>query len=84
MYILGNIDDIIVTASNSTFIYHFIHSLSNYFLVKDYGPLHFFLGIELTSTSLGLIFFSVQVHYRFFTSNQYAQFLAHYHPDVNH
>lgn len=43
--------DIIVIGTSSKFIYDLIKNLSAYFLVKDLGSLHFFLGIEVTHTT---------------------------------
>lgn len=47
--------DIIVTRSNQDLINTFIKALSLYFLVEVLGPLHFFLGIEVTRTNASLL-----------------------------
>lgn len=57
MYVLVYVDDIIVASSDSTLTNPFVHSLSTCFLVKNLGPLHYFLGVEITCTSSGLFFF---------------------------
>lgn len=41
------VDDIIITGASSTFIYFIISRLHYRFEVKDLGPLHYFLGIEV-------------------------------------
>lgn len=52
--VLIYVDDIIITGSHPPEIHAFIHSLQTKFALKDLGPLHYFLGIEVTSTAQGL------------------------------
>lgn len=47
-YILMYVDDLIVTGSNPQSINQFGGILHGTFSLKDLGPLHFFLGIEVT------------------------------------
>lgn len=45
------VDDIVLTGSSSQSLSNLIHSLSLQFHMKDLGPLHYFLGIEVKNTS---------------------------------
>ena len=54
--ILVYVDDIIVTSSNSLLIEQLISSLNSCFALKDLGPLNFFLGIKVFSSSSSLYF----------------------------
>lgn len=56
--VLPYVDDIIVTGSDSTFISSLIQSLSSKFVMKDLGALHYFLGLEVTTTENGHFFIS--------------------------
>lgn len=47
-------DYIIVTSSNTPYIFQLINKLHRQFSLKDLGPLSFFLGIEAIWTSDGL------------------------------
>ncbi|KAJ0828851.1 putative RNA-directed DNA polymerase [Helianthus annuus] len=53
-YLLLYVDDIILTASDDTFLKQIIHSLSTEFAMTDLGTLHHFLGIQVTRTADGL------------------------------
>jgi hypothetical protein len=53
-YLLLYVDDIILTASNTTLLRSIIQSLSGEFAMKDLGTLHHFLGISVTRTAAGL------------------------------
>ena len=55
MYILVYVDDIIVTGNNPISIQAFIKQLAARFSLKDLGPLSYFLGVEATFTSSGLL-----------------------------
>ena len=48
------VDDIVLTGNNTAFLDHFISTLANRFSIKDLGPLHHFLGIEVIPTTNGL------------------------------
>jgi Reverse transcriptase (RNA-dependent DNA polymerase) len=48
------VDDIIVTGTSLHIIHTLIRSLQQNFALKDLGPLHFFLGVEVKSTKDGL------------------------------
>ena len=47
MIVLVYVDDILVTGPNASDCQAFIHKLSSLFPVKDLGPLHYFLGLEV-------------------------------------
>ena len=49
------VDDIILTGTNSEEICALKHHLHNFFSIKDLGCLNFFLGMEVTHVSDGLI-----------------------------
>ncbi|KAL2344392.1 hypothetical protein Fmac_005677 [Flemingia macrophylla] len=57
-YILVYVDDIIITESSPNLIQQFISKLNNLFLLKDLGPLHFFLGIEVHRSKDGVVLLS--------------------------
>ena len=57
------VDDIILTGSNEHFLESFVRQLSSEFAMKDLGPLHYFLGIEVIPTPTGL----------FLSQGKYAQ-----------
>ena len=46
IYVLVYVDDIIVTGSDSHAIHRLINCLQLDFAIKDFGPIHFFLGVE--------------------------------------
>lgn len=48
------VDDITVTGNNSSYISSLKYQLSKAFDMKDLGPLHYFLGLEITSTATGI------------------------------
>jgi histone deacetylase 1/2 len=54
IYVLIYVDDIIVTSSSDKAISALLHDLRHDFALKDLGPLHFFLGIEVKQTHDGL------------------------------
>jgi histone deacetylase 1/2 len=54
MYLLVYVDDIILVSSSPTTATSLISALGADFAVKDLGPLHFFLGIEVAHQSTGL------------------------------
>ncbi|KAM2607610.1 hypothetical protein TB2_036145 [Malus domestica] len=54
VFILVYVDDILVTGPNSQACRDTISQLSALFLIKDLGPLHFFLGIEVKRSSSGI------------------------------
>ncbi|KAK1631986.1 hypothetical protein QYE76_006301 [Lolium multiflorum] len=53
VYLLIYVDDIIVLSSTSAAIPRLVSQLRSEFSVKDLGVLHYFLGIEVSSPSLG-------------------------------
>jgi histone deacetylase 1/2 len=53
VYLLVYVDDIIVVSTSSTASTHLIATLRYDFAVKDLGPLHFVLGIEVLCQSSG-------------------------------
>jgi histone deacetylase 1/2 len=54
-YLLVYVDDILLTGSNSAMLHHLIQLLSFEFKLRDLGVVHYFLGIEVQSTGLGLM-----------------------------
>ena len=48
------VDNIILTRSNF-FLHEFISHISSEFSMKDLGPLHYFLGIQVIPTSAGMV-----------------------------
>ncbi|CAH9114450.1 unnamed protein product [Cuscuta epithymum] len=63
LYFLVYVDDIVLTGNNSQALDHFVKKLTTRFSVKDLGPLHHFLGIEVIPTCSG-IFLSQQQYIR--------------------
>ncbi|KAM2281568.1 hypothetical protein ACFX1S_042149 [Malus domestica] len=59
VFILVYVDDIIITGPNAQLYQDIISQLSGLFHVKDLGPLHYLLGIEVHRSSSG-IFLSQQ------------------------
>lgn len=55
MVLLLYVGDIVLTGSSSSLIQNFIKSLNHEFAMKDPGPLHYFLGIQVSSISSGLL-----------------------------
>jgi hypothetical protein len=53
-YLLLYIDDIIITASSTTFLQHLLDRLHSEFAMTDLGDLHFFLSIAVSHSSDGL------------------------------
>ncbi len=53
-YLLLYVDDIVLTNNTPAFLDHLITHLSSIFELKDLGPLHYFLGIQVTRDSKGL------------------------------
>jgi hypothetical protein len=47
------VDDIVITASSTTLLQRIINNLKSSFAIKDLGPLHFFLGIQVQRSSKG-------------------------------
>jgi hypothetical protein len=54
IYLLVYVDDIIVTSSSPTVVTALLNDLRLYFVLKDLGDLHFFLGIQATRSPEGL------------------------------
>jgi hypothetical protein len=54
-YLLVYVDDILLTGSNSTLIQRLVILLSSEFKLQDLGNAHYFLGIEVTPTCMGLM-----------------------------
>jgi len=54
-YLLVYVDDILLTGSNSAMLHHLIQLLSSEFKLRDLGVVHYFLGIVVQSTGMGLM-----------------------------
>jgi len=48
------VNDIIITGNNTKFLESFIKQLNDVFSLKDLGPLHYFLGIEVQRDASGM------------------------------
>jgi hypothetical protein len=55
LYLLVYVDDILLTGSNSAMLHYLIQLLSFKFKLRDLGVVHYFLGIEVQSTGMGLM-----------------------------
>lgn len=55
MYMLGYVDDIILTGNNPLAINQVVRNLSNTFDVQDIDSLSYFLGVEITYQNSDLI-----------------------------
>jgi hypothetical protein len=53
MVFLLYIDDMILSAFSPELLCHFVSSLQSAFAVKDMGPVHYFLGIDVKRTNGG-------------------------------
>jgi hypothetical protein len=53
LYLLLYVDDIIITGTSPSLITNLIHRLQTTFELKDLGPLHYFLGLQLHYHSTG-------------------------------
>ena len=54
-YLLVYIVDILLTGSNSILLHRLIQLLSSEFKLRDLGSVHYFLGIEVQFTDMGLM-----------------------------
>jgi histone deacetylase 1/2 len=54
-YLLVYVDDILLTGNNAILLQHLIQLLSSEFKLRDLGDVHYFLGIEVQCTGLGLM-----------------------------
>lgn len=52
-HLLLYVDDIILAASTPTLLHRIIEQLRREFAMKDLGPVHFFLGIQVRQTDAG-------------------------------
>ena len=55
MFILVYVDDIIVASSSEVAMTTLLQDLKGEFALKDLGPLHYFLGIEVTKVRDGIV-----------------------------
>ena len=54
MYLLVYVDDIILINSSNAAADRLLSALTGEFVVKDFGTLHYFLGLEVARSSAGL------------------------------
>ena len=55
LYLLVYVDDILLTCSNSAILHRLIQLMSLEFKLCDFGAVHYFLGIEVQPTTMGLM-----------------------------
>jgi histone deacetylase 1/2 len=55
IFVLIYVDGIIVTSSSDASIYALLKDLNTHFAIKDLGPLHYFLGLEVKQIPDGLL-----------------------------
>ena len=55
MFSLIYIDNIIVASSSDQVVLVLLHQLGEHSAIKDLGSLHYFLGIEVTRDSHGIV-----------------------------
>lgn len=71
-YIIVYVDDFVLTCNNSSFLDQFFTNVAKRFSIKDLGPLHHFLGVEVISTPTSL----------FLSQHRHIQdLLTHFHMD---
>ena len=51
LILLLYVDDMLITGSTLELVNTFIQLLSSEFAVKDLGPIHYFIGIEICKTN---------------------------------
>src|SRR4029079_18369153 len=66
-YLLVYVDDLILTGNTPAFLSAFTAQLHHKFSLKDLGPLHYFLGIEVHRTPTSL----------FLTQSKYVRDILH-------
>jgi hypothetical protein len=71
-YLFVYVDDILITGNNSELIHRLITFLSSEFKLRDLGHAYYFLGIEVTPTSMGLVLSQTQVCSWYFESCGYV------------
>jgi len=64
LFVLVYVDDILITSSSDIEISSLISKLHSFFPLKDFAPLHNFLGIQITRTSSGNMHFSQSEYIR--------------------
>jgi histone deacetylase 1/2 len=55
------VDDILLMGSNSAMLHHLIQLLSSEFKLRDLGDVHYFLGIKVQSTGMGLMLHNINI-----------------------
>ncbi|RLM60750.1 putative mitochondrial protein [Panicum miliaceum] len=60
-YLLLYVDDMVLTASSSVLLQNIVDRLKTAFAIKDMGPVHYFLGLDVRRDSTG--FFLSQAQY---------------------
>jgi hypothetical protein len=55
IFMLVYVDDIVVASSSENVVHAHLHNLGLTFALKDLGPLHYFLGIEVKKVHDGII-----------------------------
>uniref|UniRef100_A0A2N9HT29 Reverse transcriptase Ty1/copia-type domain-containing protein n=1 Tax=Fagus sylvatica TaxID=28930 RepID=A0A2N9HT29_FAGSY len=80
-YFLVYVDDLVITRNNSLFVASIIKQLGDMFSLKDMGPLHFFLGIEVIPTQAGLFLSQHNSEFRRILGS--LQYLSLTRPDIS-
>jgi hypothetical protein len=55
IYLLVYVEDILLTGCNSILLHRLITLLQSKFKLRDLGSVHFFLGIEVKPTAMGIL-----------------------------
>jgi hypothetical protein len=66
-FLLVYVDDVIVASSSNQDVDALLLDLQNDFVLKELGPLHFFLGVQVTPISDGLLLSQESTRMTFFT-----------------
>lgn len=63
IYMIIYVDDIIIIGTHPHVINYFIGQMQQEFPVKDLSPLSYFLGIQVTRSSIGLKSLPIEIYY---------------------
>ena len=60
-YLLVYVDDLVLIVNDSSFVQSIVTQLGTKFLLKDMGTLHYFLGMKVLPTHVGLSYLSINM-----------------------